>query len=107
MCGCGEDDCLDGNQIWLSYEGGVERVNLRWGHHKNSARTSKPIPAIVLPLADPLTRVLQWWIKVGFYKLKSGTMVSDDEASGHEPWCMHAFDIACMCPETCMSGAAR
>jgi hypothetical protein len=80
VCGCGEEDCLDGNQIWLTIgEHGVERLNLSWGHHKNSARTSKPIPPVMLPLGDDLTKVLTWWIKVGHFKLKQGTMVSDDE----------------------------
>ena len=79
--GCGDEDCFMGNKIWLSDEGGGERINLIWGHHKNSTRTSKPIPAIKLPVGDPLTRVLQWWIKVGFFRLKSGTMVSDDEVT--------------------------
>lgn len=60
-------------------ENGVERLNLLWGHHKNSARTSKPIPPVMLPVGGDLTRVLTWWIKVGHFKLKSGTMVSDDE----------------------------
>lgn len=71
---------------------GVERLNLQWGHHKNSARTRKPIPPIMLPIGDDLTKVLTWWIKVGHFKLKQGTMVSDDEVSNF--LCKHIILVA-------------
>jgi hypothetical protein len=50
----------------------------------------------MLPLDDPLTRVLQWWIKVGFFKLKSGTMVSDDEVSSGFVHLLYLHDTCCM-----------
>jgi hypothetical protein len=100
-CGCGDEDCFMGNKIWLSDEGGVERVNLIWGHHKNSTRTSKPIPAIKLPVGGSLTRVLQWWIKVGFFRLKSGTMVSDDEVTTKYTIVFFAGVLCVICAALC------
>jgi hypothetical protein len=70
---------MDGNQVELVVEGGEERLTLTYGHHKNSSKTGKPIPSTYLPLGEPLTLALTWWIKVGHPKLRSGTMVSDDE----------------------------
>lgn len=64
---------------------GQERLMLTYGHHKNSARTSKPIPCTLLPMGEALTLVLAWWLKVGHVKLRSGTMVSDDEVRAPPP----------------------
>lgn len=74
---------MDGNKVEIVMEGGEERLILTYGHHKNSARTSKPIPSIYLPLGEPLTLVLTWWIKIGHLKLRRGTMVSDDEVRAY------------------------
>ncbi len=70
---------MDGNKVDVVVVNGEERLLLTYGHHKNSSKTGKPIPSTYLPLGEPLTLVLTWWIKVGHPKLRSGTMVSDDE----------------------------
>lgn len=76
---------MDGNKVEIVMEGGEERLVLTYGHHKNSSRTSKPIPSTYLPLGEPLTLVLMWWIRVGYPKLRGGTMVSDDEVRAPLP----------------------
>lgn len=94
---------MDGNKVEFVVEGGDERLTLTYGHHKNSSKTGKPIPSTYLPLGEPLTLALTWWIKVGHPKLRSGTMVSDDEVRAM-PSTHHSHMLAkpCTCKAVCL-----
>jgi hypothetical protein len=83
-CSCNSPSCL-GNTFIMQINGDL---TLHVSHHKNEARSVRPQPPVNIPVGDTLHTILFWWINVGFYVWRAGTITDDPrDISQWYLWC--------------------
>ncbi len=57
-------------------------------HHKNEWRSGRPQPPVNFAVGHPLHAILTWWITIGFFIWRTGTITDDETDIKHwYMWC--------------------
>lgn len=72
-CSCNSPSCL-GNTFIEQSNGDL---TLHISHHKNEHRSGRPLPPVTIPVGDTLHTILVWWISIGFFIWRAGTIMDD------------------------------